>query len=183
MKFSKKLKVVLCAGIISLSVATASLVFAAEFSADDPLISKSYLEKVFLPNILEQIDAKIDAKITELKGSEKLPEQATPDMEAAPDTEKTDAGISYEVITLSAGQKLVAKEGSLEFILRPGAGATVYSELETNGVAEMTSGTELLSGANVPINAYCLIPRADGRGIICTTEIAYVMVRGNYEIQ
>lgn len=177
MKFSKKLKIVLTAGIISLSVATASLVFAAEYSADDPLISKSYLEQVFLPNILEQIDAKIDAKISELKGNEKLPEQTTPD------TEKNNAGISYEVITLSAGQKLVAKEGSLEFILRPGAGATVYSEIESNGVAEMTSGTELLSGANVPINAYCLIPRADGRGIICTTEIAYVMVRGSYEIQ
>ncbi len=175
MKISKKLKVTILAGAISISTIAASIVFATDFSVEDPLISKSYLEEVFLPGILE----KIDAKIAELKlgGTASDSQQTDGTTAAAP------SGISYEVITLTAGQKLLAKEGSLEFILRPGAGAVVYSELESNGVAEMTSGTELLSGAEIPINAYCLIPRADGRGIICTTEIAYVMVRGSYEIQ
>ena len=175
MKFPKKTKLILIALALALCTALASFVFASDYSSSDPLISKSYLESVFLPNVLSQLDAKIDAKIQELKGAEQAPDTTV--------KEETSIGVSYEVITLSLGQKLVAKEGSLEFILRPGASATVYSELESNGVAEMTSGTELLFGADVPINAYCLIPRADGRGIICTSEIAYVMVRGIYEIK
>ena len=43
--------------------------------------------------------------------------------------------------------------------------------------------TELLGGTEVPVNAYCLVPRGDGRGIVCTSEVAYVMVRGKYEIK
>ncbi len=176
MKFTKRIKITLAAGIISLSVAAASIIFASEFSVEDPLISKSYLDNSFLPQITQYIDG----KITELKAAlEASLSQSSAGENTAP--EQVTAG--YEVITLTAGQKLVSKDNSLDFILRPGSTAKVYSEIPSNGIADLSSGTELLSEAEIPINAYCLIPRADGRGIIVTSEIAYVMVRGSYEIK
>ena len=98
-------------------------------------------------------------------------------------TASAEANLSYEVVTLNNGQMLVAVDGSLELILRPGGTAAVYSEIAGNGVADLTNATELLGGTAVPVNAYCLVPRGDGRGIVCTSEVAYVMVRGKYEIK
>ncbi len=176
MKFTKRIKIALTAGILSLGIAAASIIFAYDYSTADPLISKSYLDSVFLP----QLTTYIDGKLTELKTTlEEAISQSSANTQAPPAAQIT----GYEVITLTAGQKLCAKDASLDFILRPGSTAKVYSEIPSNGIADLSSGTELLSEAEIPINAYCLIPRADGRGIIVTSEIAYVMVRGSYEIK
>jgi len=90
--------------------------------------------------------------------------------------------VSYTVVELRRGQSLRAKSNSLEIILRPGGEASVVSQLAGLGLADLTSGTELLNGNSMPINHAVLIPRADGRGISVTSETAFVMVRGDYEI-
>lgn len=171
MKFTKRIKIALAALAVSASIATASIIFAQDFSLEDPLISKSYIDEVLLPQISELIDI----KIAELKAVFEKDEGT----ESTPVTANT----SYEVITLQNGQKLVAREGSIEIILRPGGTATIYSEIDGNGLADLTSGNELLDGAEAPINACLLVPRADGRGIVCTSQVSYVMVRGQYEIK
>lgn len=176
MKFTKRIKIALAAGILSVGIAAASIIFASDYSTNDPLISKSYLDSVFLPRLTTYIDGKLTELKTALEATiaQSIPEEKP--AEAAVNT-------GYEVITLSLGQQLCAKDASLDFILRPGSSAKVYSEIPSNGIADLSSGTELLSEAEIPINAYCLIPRPDGRGIVITSEVAYVMVRGSYEIK
>lgn len=161
MKFSKRVKILALAAGTALTVAAVGAVLATEYSVEDPLISKSYIDSVFYPQITAYIDQTV--------------EQATAQS-------STETSSEYQVITLTNGQTLAAT-GSLEFILRPGASATVVSPIAENGIANLTDGSELYDGNSVPINAYCLIPRGDGRGIVCTSETAYVMVRGAYEIR
>jgi hypothetical protein len=50
-----------------------------------------------------------------------------------------------------------------------------------NGVANLTAGMDMMTGNNIELNHLLLVPRADGRGILATTE-AWVMVRGSYSI-
>lgn len=200
MKLKKSLTAAAAILAVSLTAAAFGFTLADNYSTSDPLISKSYLDNVFLGQITSYVDTKltevtsyvdtklaevtsyVDTKMTEVKSyvDTKLAEVAS-----SADTEVTELpspSTSYEIITLYNGQALYATE-SMEFILRPGSSATVVSPIPENGIADLTSGTELYNGAPVPINAYCLIPRGDGRGIICTSEAAYIMVRGAYEIK
>lgn len=163
MKFSKRFKIILFSVAAAVSAAVLGLVLAAEYSTEDPLISLSYLEQIFYPKITSYVD------------------QSVADSSAS-DSDLGKAEVSYSVITLTQGQTLIAKN-SLELILRPGGAATVKSDIPENGIADLTNAKELLNGEEIPINAYCLIPRADGRGIVCVSETAYVMVRGEYEIR
>lgn len=184
MKFTKRTGIFLAAALICSGITVTSIINANEYSGDDPLISKSWVDNIFYPQIVQYVDGKIEELKNLLSPSTVSPDTAqTPPTDTTVSTpEGTPLSLSYEVITLTKGQRLVSSEGSLEIILRPGGEAAVYSEIEGNGVADLTVGTELLSGAAVPINSYCLIPRADGRGIVCTSENAYVMVRGKYAI-
>ena len=116
---------------------------AAAGSADDPLITLSYLNSVL--------------------------------------SSSANSSNAYEVLELKKGQRLGAKSSSLEIILRSGY-ATVISQYSNQGIADLTWGEELLNGENLPINHSLLIPRADGRGVLINSAIAYIMVRGDYEI-
>ncbi|MBR3996067.1 MAG: hypothetical protein IKI97_12405 [Clostridia bacterium] len=169
MKLSKRIKFISLVSAAACAIAAVGVVLAAEYSTEDPLISKSYLDQVYFKQITDYIDSKISS----------LPEN---EPEKAPETAVDSASSQYQVITLTKGQTLSAVS-SLEFILRPGSSATVVSPIAENGIANLTDATELYNNAEIPINAYCLIPRGDGRGIVCTSETAYVMVRGTYEIK
>jgi len=164
-------------------------------SADDPLVTLSYINKVFKPQIDKDIDNAVEQKVTQIATqivTDKL-KDFTPNQNAnVPQTTEPPvyntyvmsdaASSSYVVVELTKGQKLRVKSGSLELILRPGGTATVISEYKTQGIADLTTGDELLNGKSLPINHSLLIPRADGRGITITSVIAYIMVRGDYEI-
>jgi len=86
---------------------------------------------------------------------------------------------TYTAISIEAGQTLLGKEGT-EIILRSGEATALDNG--TNGISDVTAGTELWSGNAVNANHLLLIPREDGRGIKATT-IIWVMVRGGYTIQ
>lgn len=86
---------------------------------------------------------------------------------------------TYEVVHLQAGDKILGGEGT-EIILRSGEAKAVDNG--SNGISDLTAGTELWSGNSLKANHVILIPRADGRGVNVTTE-AYFMIRGSYTIQ
>lgn len=167
MKFFKRFKIILFSVAAAVAAAVLGLVLAAEYSAEDPLISLSYLEQIFYPKVTSYVDQSVADSSASASESQE---------------DENNAKAGYEVITLTQGQTLIAN-GSLELILRPGGAATVKSDIPENGIADLTNAKELLNGEEIPINAYCLIPRADGRGIVCVSETAYVMVRGEYEIR
>lgn len=90
-----------------------------------------------------------------------------------------DAALSYEVVHAQAGQSIIGGAGT-EIVLRSGEATAIDNG--ANGVSDMTSGTDLMSGTVVQANHLLLTPRSDGRGIYMKTE-GYIMVRGEYTIK
>jgi len=94
----------------------------------------------------------------------------------------TGGSSTLEVVTVPNGKILIAADGA-EIIVRGGK-AVAYST-DTNGIADVTAGKDLIKGTTVPANHLIIFPRG-GRGI--TTDPAYtksltVLVRGSYKIQ
>lgn len=163
-------------------------------SQSDPLVSLSYINEVVIAEYdkkLAEINDKISVltkKNTELE-TEKSTLQASlvianakltelekqlEELKNAPD------GSQFEVICLQKGQKLLATS-PCELILR--SGAAIVVSITTNGVNDMTDGTELMNAAAAPLYHSLLVPRGnDGRGIQVTSNEAYIMVRGGYQI-
>lgn len=192
----KKYKIIALAAALSIAVtATPMLVHGDESvydSANDPLISLSYIEKVLTPEydkkLVELTDKYDDAVeiITMLQSTltsteEKLAalEKKLSDGGTSSDG-TTSAASTYEVVYLNKGAKLLAKT-PCEIILRTGSARIV--SITANGLNDITGGDELLNAASVPLYHLLLVPRGnDGRGIEITSNDAYVMVRGEYEI-
>ena len=180
---------------------------AAAGSADDPLITLSYINKVYTPMLSKAIDDAIANNINVLNNRLKDLEAAYNKLNLSNNTANTadsagstppptvppasddlkasnvsNASGAYIVLELKKGQCVRAKSESLELILRQGSTASVVSPHKEQGLVDLTAGVELLNGNNLSVNHSLLIPRADGRGIIVTSAVAYVMVRGDYEI-
>ncbi|MGO4373045.1 hypothetical protein AB4Z21_20230 [Paenibacillus sp. MCAF20] len=92
------------------------------------------------------------------------------------------ASATLEVVAVPAGKILLAGAGT-EVIVRVGK-ALAYS-VDTNGVADLTDGTELKKGTAVPANHLLIFPR-EGRGIQpdpAQKNGLTVLVRGSYVLQ
>ncbi|MGO4538695.1 hypothetical protein [Paenibacillus sp. 2TAB19] len=92
------------------------------------------------------------------------------------------ASATLEVVAVPAGKTLLAGAGT-EVIVRVGK-ALAYS-VDTNGVADLTDGTELKKGTPVPANHLLIFPR-EGRGIQpdpAQKNGLTVLVRGSYVLQ
>lgn len=158
--------------VTALAVVTASVSYAAGTepgSAEDPVVSQSY----------------VDAKISELNSQisslnnqvSSLAEQVRSNTGS---TGGTSQGAKFQIIgPVAAGKKIIAGE-STEIVLRGGKATALASQY--GGVADLITGTDLQTGAEIPLNHLLLVPRDDGRGITITSE-AWVMVRGSYTIQ
>ena len=83
-------------------------------------------------------------------------------------------GAEWKVADLMTGQQMIAEAGT-EMILR--AGKAVVVDTTSNGIPDLTAGTNVIAGRNVPANHHFIIPRTDGRGIKAT-EKAVVMYKG-----
>jgi ABC-type uncharacterized transport system ATPase subunit len=117
-------------------------------SADDPVVTKSY----------------VDQQIKQALAS--------------------GAASSLKVVELKPGQTLYGFEGT-EFIVRTGSVVSVAG-VNGDGLTDITAGADLRAGAPVAHNHLLLIARSDSRGLRLAPSysgIAYVMVRGNYELR
>ncbi|SIQ84147.1 MULTISPECIES: hypothetical protein [unclassified Paenibacillus] len=91
-----------------------------------------------------------------------------------------DGGI--KVINVPVGKTLIAADGA-EVVVRAGK-AVAYSP-DSNGIADVTDGIDIKSGAAVPQNHLILFPRG-GRGVSSAPGMKTgltVMVKGSYEIK
>ncbi|WP_058486747.1 hypothetical protein [Defluviitalea phaphyphila] len=125
-------------------------------SYEDPLVSKSY----------------VDSQIKEVMD---LVETIVSNQNSDSDSNKT---ISYEVVNVSAGEKLVGGQGT-EIILRGGKGLAIASSY--GGLQDITEGIDIAGGTQIPKYHLIIIPREDGRGIYVESDAVF-MVRGDYEI-
>ena len=161
---------------------------------NDPLVTLSYMKDVFGPSLKQEIKDEIRAEAA--SDAEKDPETATKtEIETETETEGTPAqgegtaddaapvNVGYAVVELLAGQKLSSKSGTVELIVRTGSSAVAFSEIPENGLSDISDMKEVLNGEEVGINHALIIPRNDGRGIVITSDKAYVLVRGDYIVE
>lgn len=153
---------------------------------NDPLVSLSYIDEVVRPEYdekieeLEELISELDSVIGGLnkslgKANDKINELEKK-LAAAPEA----ASDGYEVVYMTQGTKLLA-QSPCEIILR--SGSAIVVSITSNGLNNITNGTELLNAADVPLYNCLIVPRGgDGRGIHVTSADAYVMVRGDYQI-
>jgi len=90
-----------------------------------------------------------------------------------------EALVTFSPIELMEGQRLIGGEGT-EIILRSGEATAIDNGY--NGVSNLTTGMDLMTGHYVSVNNLLLVPRNDGRGIVAVSEV-WVLVRGSFTIE
>ena len=87
--------------------------------------------------------------------------------------------LSFQVVNMSKGDVLIGEAGT-EIILRMGTAEIIATE--KGGLADLTSGTDLANGTNMPANHHLVIPVDDGRGIKAKNKVI-VMVKGDFTLE
>ena len=184
----KKIGIWAAALLLAAALALGAVVFAAQAysSADDPLISLSYINDVLLPQIVELIQK--NNRGEDIGGAVvTTPAETTvtePSVEYPDGTAHTDG--RYAVVQVGAGETLYASVYACEVIVRAGDTAVLSPftvKYEEQGLSDTTEGKELYNGESVPKNHTILIPRDDGRGVSVGEGGAWLMVRGDYRLE
>lgn len=160
-------------------------------SADDPVVTKSYVDQ----QIQKALGGSSSSSVGNTTNSNSGTKNNTPPVPASPSIPATStsgnvpstSGISStpnttKVVEIRPGKKLIATAGT-EVIVRTGK-ATVYSS-DKNGILDLTAGSEMGGSQAIPTNHLLLFPR-DGRGVEVVSTQGYnatVLVIGDYKIQ
>lgn len=80
----------------------------------------------------------------------------------------------FRVVTVPAGQTIIG-EGGTEIVLRGGKATAITTA--QGGLLNVSAGTDMTQGEEIPPNHLIIIPRSDGRGLNATTELV-LMVKG-----
>lgn len=145
---------------MALCIAPAS---AEPGSADDPLITLSYVEDVLIP----QMKGYVDSSVAGIGAS------------SAPQSVTVEGGSYYNIVNVSKGQTIIG-DRSCQMILRMGSGTIVATE--KGGIADVTLGYDLPNGTAAPSNHLLIIPVDDGRGIKMTSD-GIIMICGSYSVK
>jgi hypothetical protein len=183
--YKKKIKIILIAFVFSLvviipvsySAGANSQPVGVAGSREDPIVTVSYVSS-YVEAALNRAMQNID--IGDI-GSAPAPRVYS--MDDADNNNNNHS--SFELVMLMQNQTIRATSGvgTLELIVRQGSQAAVTSQHHNLGLADLTSAEEHLNGDIVPVNHLLLIPRADGRGLLVLSETAFILVRGDYEIE
>lgn len=152
-------------------------VSAAEVgSAEDPLVSLSYLQETFLNQIMANVDALLiqrNQEVTaEVDGMLESVREEWPE-ESAGTTNRT-----FAVVTLNKGQTLTGAIGC-EVMLRVGTAVCVSSS--SPGLIDQTDGAVLNNGGELVKN-HLYMMTIEERGITATATSVKVLVRGTYTV-
>lgn len=138
-------------------------------TADDPVVTKSYVD--------QQIQKALNGG-----GGTTTPTKPTTPTNPTNPAQPSQGTDEVKNVALKPGKILIADAGA-EFIVRSG-NAVIYTE-DSNGVADLTDGKDLLNGQAAPKNHLLSFPR-EGRGIQVKEgqkNGLIVMVRGGYTIK
>ena len=151
-------------------------------SANDPLVSKSYVDQQVRQQVRQQVSQQVSQQVTQ-QVNQQLNQQINQQVKVQLEAElqkRQDLMRSMIVVELKPGETLLAGEGA-EFIVRNGKAVIVSPN--PNGVPDITDGVDLKADTIVPNNHLLLFPREDGRGIKpheSQKDTVFVMVRGKY---
>jgi len=123
----------------------------------DPMVSRSY----------------VDARIAELEA-----QIAQISTSGGGGGEQTVGRELFTVVSAEPGSTLIGG-ASTEIILRYGHATAVSG---VNGLANVTSGHDLMNGQRVPLNHLLIVPQPDGRGMHFHTN-GYLMIKGDFHFR
>ena len=158
----KKWKIALAAVCVCFLFSVAYAATAG--SADDPLITKSYLDGPFLEQVRSLVDQTVAGRKAEL---EEMLEEAV-----------RNAGNVFTVVTLSQGQVLEGDVGC-EVVLR--AGNAVCGATDGEGLIDTTAGTVLGGGEALTANHLYMVT-IGARTVTAASDTVEVLVRGPYTV-
>lgn len=133
--------------------------FSEPGGTDDPVVTKSYIVDIVIPEIKAYIDERFGI--------------------AAAEGVVTARNDSFSVVEVSAGESVICEAGA-ELILRMGQGTIIATP--KGGLADTTTGYDLSNGTAMPANHHLIVPVADGRGFKAESDVL-VMVKGGYTIK
>ena len=158
----------ICAGVL-VSIVLAGAALAAGGTQTDPLVTLSYLNDVFAPQVEEDMEAMV---------SEKADELAQQFDQAISQVGSGGASV-FSVVTLSDGQTLVGDVGC-EVMLR--IGSAVCGSDGSTGLIDVTDGSTLSDGGDLVTNHLYMVTIST-RSVTATAGTTKLLVRGPYTIQ
>ncbi len=144
---------------ICLLIGGGLVAFSEPGGTDDPVVTKSYIVDIVIPEIKAYIDERFGIAASE--GATTLHTN------------------TFTVVNVPAGKTVICEAGT-ELILRMGKGTIIATE--KGGLADTTEGFDLANGTAMPANHQLIVPVADGRGFLAETDVI-VMVKGGYVIE
>ena len=170
----KTIRIVLITLAAALLLGIAALAASAATSAgseDDPLVTLSYINDVFLPYVTELFHKDLEEQEEALQGA--LEERLT----ALEELNTGSGGREYVVETLEAGQTLICQRGA-ELMLRIGrAGVTAEN---VPGLVDTATTENLNDGEELIVNHLYMVT-INGHGVRAL-ETVKILVRGEYTI-
>lgn len=172
MKKTVRIVLIVLAAALVLSVAALAVNAAASAgSEDDPLVTLSYINDVFLPYVTDLFRKDLEEKETNLR--ETLEERVS----ALEGAGLGGGGTRYVVETLEKGQTLICQRGA-ELMLRIGR-ATVKAG-STPGLVDTATTGNLNDGEELAVNHLYMVTINDHG--IRAEEMVKILVRGEYTI-
>ena len=138
-------------------------------SANDPLVTLSYLNNTFSQKVQTMVNDTVDARKTEM-------EQA---LAKVLGQGGNGSGNVFTVVTLSKGQSLVGDVGC-EVMLR--IGTAVCGTSDSVGLIDTTSGSNLGSGGALATNHLYMVTIST-RSVTATSNTVKVLARGPYTVR
>lgn len=172
-------KVLVC--IIIFTLVLSISISATPGDSSDPIVVLSYLNQRIKNLINDYKLDKLATYETAIDENKKIIEENNKKIdELKQQLENINSGTTeLEVVTLTAGQKLIAGAGT-EIILRSGDATAIASNL--GGLSDVTLASDIQQGAQIAKNHLLIVPRDDGRGVYSPNG-AILMVRGKYTIE
>ena len=157
--------VVLAVLLLGVTAAYAATAIAAG-SQGDPLVTLSYLENIFRPQVERMAQDAVTGYEDELT-------------DALNDAIDQRAGTAaFQVVTLSRGQTLTGRVGC-EIMLRVGAAAVASG---SPGLIDTTDGSTLDGGGELAANHLYMVT-IDTRSVTATAGTVRLLVRGAYTVE
>ena len=138
-------------------------------SANDPLVTLSYLNNTFSQKVQTMVNDTVDARKAEM-------EQA---LAKVLGQGGNGSGNVFTVVTLSKGQTLVGDVGC-EVMLR--IGTAVCGTSDSVGLIDTTSGSNLGSGGGLATNHLYMVTIST-RSVTATSNTVKVLARGPYTVR
>lgn len=141
--------------IAILSVVGGTLVLAQPGDTDDPVVTKSYIVDVVVPQLKAYVEQKMAGGNADSHADK------------------------FTIVNVSMGQTIIFDTGA-EFIVRKGNGVIIGTD--KGGIADTTFGYDLPNGTEMPANHLLVVPVDDGRGFKASNEVI-IMVKGGYSFR